>query len=320
MKRCPNCGKEADDELVVCPYCHAPYSEASSRASLAPEQEQAIVGQVTRRIAKFIFGGFSILTAIAVVQIALQFASVYHAGVKQLERLLTSRIDAEFQTERIRKTVADTAAGESRTLLREQIDPEVKKFKDDIQSKVASYDQYLEELKERNRIMQLGDQAIFADRKAYEELKVAASSDKPERAAAAGAVMLQVKSFYISGTRLGDYKLDLEEFRGLTKPSSPPDPATYATTNLIAEAKTNDDWRARSKSLELLGSRHVKGVPEAVIAVAKTDQNLEVVRDAIRSFEMLTGFHSPDILEPEHIEQWWSEHGEEFAKGLQDPE
>ena len=69
---------------------------------------------------------------------------------------------------------------------------------------------------------------------------------------------------------------------------------------------------------QALRKRKEKGVPEALMKCIKNDRNLEVVKDAMKSFEGVTGYDSPDVFSSDYIEKWWVEHGEETTAKFED--
>ena len=87
---------------MACPKCGASYAEepAISEPVIAGINLD-VTHDVVRLLAKYIFGGLSIVTAIGVIQLAVQLGALWNAGMTRLHRLLNQRIDAEFRTERI---------------------------------------------------------------------------------------------------------------------------------------------------------------------------------------------------------------------------
>ena len=70
------------------------------------------------------------MTAIGVFQLAISFGALfYQAGVKKVEDLLVDRVNQEFETERLRKTIAEVAQDQAKYVLRAEIDPQVEQFK-----------------------------------------------------------------------------------------------------------------------------------------------------------------------------------------------
>ena len=221
--------------------------------------------------------------------------------------------------------VAETQAG---ALLKDSVQPKIdafdaflKSLKKQDQASFDAVNSELATLKERNRLMQLADRAVTdGDRKALEKLIKLQNDETNPLAALAGSLTLQVKNFYLFGNRLGDYKLLLHRFdlSDNQLPGLPPSPESYSTGDLVAGLRDSEDWRARAKCADLLGSRKVKSVPEALLAAVQTDNHLEVVRNALRSFSIVTGYSSPDVFAYEPAEDWWREHMDEINRTLPD--
>jgi hypothetical protein len=343
MKVCPNpqCRARAtDDRLIACEKCGTPFSEPTATAglNLTPEQENALLKRLFRRTAYYIFGGLSLMTAIGVIQLALSFGTLYRAGVKKVEDLLVDRVNQEFETERVKKTITEVAQDQAKYVLRAEIDPQVEQFKRDSEKKIASFEGYLNEmrnqyaaqyqtlarevtrLKERNEILKLADDAIITgSREALNELQKVMNGGSDENRRAARAAIFQVKEFYLMGSRSSDFKLVIRKLSLVDgfMDVSPDSDDKYETRDLMAELSSNQNWRTRAKCAQILGGRKLQGVPEALLDSMGSDDNLEVVRDAVRAFEGLTGFRSPDIFGYQQCKDWWKENGSEFSKGLQ---
>jgi hypothetical protein len=330
VKKCPACGaREEDDLLVVYPACGAAYDEESSPSPVEiAALENRILKRLTRKVATFIFGGFSVLTVVSVVTLVWQFRTLWSAGMSRLETVLNKRIDAEFKTERIQNTVTKVAEKQAASLLRDAVQPKIDSFDAFLRSLTeqnkANFDAINGELailRERNRLMQLYDRAVNeADRKALEELMKIQDEPTNPLAALAGSLVLQVKNFYLFGTRLGDYQLVIHRF-GLSDielPSAAHSPESYSVDDLISGLRHDEDWHARAKCADLLGSRKVKSVPDELLRAAKTDKNLEVVRNALRSFCEVTGYTKPDVFAYQPAENWWREHMDDVNAKLSD--
>ncbi len=219
MKRiCPVCGaRESDELLVACPNCGASYDDESliiSRPEL-DALEIRVLKKLTRKVSRFVFGGFSVMTVVAVATLLFQFRSLWWAGVQRLQKTLNDRIAEEFQTKRIRDTVSDVADKEAKVLLRESLQPQIDNAVAETKSAVQSFSKFLDTLrkqnqssfdalnselvtiKDRDRLMQLSDDAVNAgDRPALEELERIATSPNNAMNGLARSLMLQVKNFY----------------------------------------------------------------------------------------------------------------------------
>lgn len=219
------------------------------------------------------------MTAIGVIQLALSFGALYQAGVKKVEDLLVNRINQEFETDRIRKTITEVAQDQAKYVLRAEIDPQVEQFKRDTEKKIASFEGYLDEmrnqyagqyqalarevtrLKERNEILKLADDAITSgSRRALNELLKTINYGNEENQRTALAAIFQVKNFYLSSSRLADFPLVIKKFSLVYDQTNvPPDSEDkYETRDLIAQLSSNQDWRARAKCAQILGDVNFK--------------------------------------------------------------
>ena len=48
----------------------------------------------------------------------------------------------------------------------------------------------------------------------------------------------------------------------------------------------------------------------------REDPNLDVLKEAVLTFEVNTGFVADDFFDVEGVEAWWSENGEELKEKL----
>ncbi len=124
-----------DDRLVACPECGADFSSGEpDRNLLTPQQEKYIVSKIWKRLRKFLFGGFSILTVISVVFLVVALVKAYRSGTNYIENMLVTKITEEFEEPKIRKIMEQVAKAEARSVITNQINPIVKDFKAHISS------------------------------------------------------------------------------------------------------------------------------------------------------------------------------------------
>jgi HEAT repeats len=87
---------------------------------------------------------------------------------------------------------------------------------------------------------------------------------------------------------------------------------------VILYAISSPDWEVRAISARLLGQRQEKGVPEALLHIARTDKHLEVRKYAIESFKSITGSNVMGVFNIDGFEKWWKEHYAEVNERLAD--
>jgi len=131
---CKSCGAQIEDSrLVICPDCRAPLTkEVETPSMLTSEQEARLLRSVWRRLLKYTVGGLSILTIISIIVLIWSLIKLHNSALGRLEDSLVNRIKKEFEQPRIAETVNKVASDEAREILRQQVDPELKRFHDEI--------------------------------------------------------------------------------------------------------------------------------------------------------------------------------------------
>jgi hypothetical protein len=162
-------------------------------------------------------------------------------------------------------------------------------------------------LKERNRLTGYADEAIATGARApYQRLWEAL--DDPRLANlvhAARAEILRVQNYYLGGSRIDHYDIPVMTYF--------PDDAALRDSQLkddqlikLLRDKKNP-WEVRMKAANLLGTRHSGEAGDALVAAVKTDENLDVVKEATFSFEQMTGFRAR-IFDAASMDQWWKQY------------
>ncbi len=170
-----------------------------------------------------------------------------------------------------------------------------------------------ERLKERNRIVDLADTAI-SNRSvtALEELESIAKDDnKMEYQIVADAELKRVKSFFATMTSIRNVQAELKGPLGSAIRDK-----ELSTNALIRDLKQSNNWKVRARIAQILGERREKEVPSVLIELMKNDQDLEVRKEALDSFESLTNFKSKDVFGFKSAEEWWSENKSDAEKKL----
>ena len=159
-------------------------------------------------------------------------------------------------------------------------------------------------LKERNRLTSYADEAIATGaREPYDRLWQALEDQRLIKLIhAARAEILRVQNFYLSGSRIESYTIQVGDYF--------PESASLKDSQLkdeqlieLLENKENP-WQVRMKAANLLGLRRSRAVGDALVKAVKYDENLDVVKEATFSFEQMTGFRAR-IFEPASMDAWW---------------
>jgi len=168
---------------------------------------------------------------------------------------------------------------------------------------------YEEELR---GIQVLKDSATEGDFNAYRQLSEYRSKDLGLMSAAHVA-LLEVKGFYIFANRT----------KGVSIWMLNPDGSKGAQDGNIQVPLLIDyflfnqpNWAYRDKAAQLLAYKRQRGVAEALLKSMQTDPDLWVRRDALRSFEQLTGFVEQDVFDFGRAATWWQENKDHYLKTL----
>ncbi len=163
-----------------------------------------------------------------------------------------------------------------------------------------------------NKIAELGRRCIDeGSRASYEELIAMAESSESadkETAQAASEALDKVKQFYRTMEAGSSANLDYHDKDGKTMRNE-----DIPTDDLIF-VLNHGEWQLRVLAARLLASRREAKVPDVLIGVIGADARLDVVRQAVISFEKLTGYETSNALPIESIQIWWSDHRQAFLK------
>jgi hypothetical protein len=332
IKKCKACGGVIDDpRLIVCPHCDKSLTESISETlELSRDQENHIVTmlwhRLWRRTLKWVGWGITILVFFTGVSLL----GIYFKVTRYLETTLVTNISEQFQTPKIKNTVEEVAKNEANEILIKQVNPEVEQFKSQTGEKVKKFEDFLVELKhqyekdyqilsneiaklkKRNEIAQLGDKGVLeASRDSLEELeRMVENVESADIKTAAAAEIARIKIFWTGATKIKGIPLTLYGVKL----------SELKTKALIDDLLNNNDWVVNALAAQELGNRKEKGVSEALLQCIDKNRNLEVVRDALRSFEKVTGFDSPDVFGRDLTDKWWKEHSDEVNPKMKSPE
>jgi hypothetical protein len=171
----------------------------------------------------------------------------------------------------------------------------------------------LQDLEQRKKITDLSARAINgADRAAFQELMdLAVKSNDSGVKELAASEMMRVKGFWIGASRTAGTELAKD---GKTVKLN-----ELSTCELVAAVSVSSPWPVRALAVGELGNRKHTGVPETLLSIVKSDDNLEVIKDGVIAWQTLTGYRSPDVFGQPQLAQWWNEHAVEFSKQLSAP-
>ncbi len=168
----------------------------------------------------------------------------------------------------------------------------------------------VDDLRRRKSLTDLGGRAITdASRPALRELsRIAESDSSPEIRLLALSEVMRVKAFWLSVSRTADARINKEGKE--VKISE------LKTCEVLPQVLHNPSWIVRAVLVGELGGRRDDQVPETLLQVIESDENLEVVKDAVLAWDALTRHRSPDVFGLPFVETWWKDNGESFRKNL----
>ena len=323
---CPNCGyKVENDLLLACPECKKLLGDELGRFSR--EEEQRVIKGLKRNILRdmcFLAGALAIITVLSLW------------GIREgLERIALERIAKQFEEPRVQKLLEDVVKAKTMILMQRQIDPEMRHFRQDLHGKITEFDEFQALIREklqrdyqllsnevlkfqkRSNILELGDAAIGnMSRSAYEELlELVNSPGDDSLQLAAKSEIIKVNNAFANSARTAKFMLTVEGSGGVNTKES-----DLLTPELIDILIDDPDWRYRARSAQLLAEKKEPGVPEALLESMTGDENLEVLKTAIKAFETITGCRAPDVLEYEYCSEWWESNSEAVNEKLETSE
>jgi hypothetical protein len=183
---------------------------------------------------------------------------------------------------------------------------------DRISEKMPNVDEEIEYLRVRNKLTTYADEAItMANRAQYKKLwDVVYDETQGKYHAAAVSEILRVKFFYASGSRLGAWTLPVRElFPGLETEG---DLQVQQVIELLLDR--TQDWRVRVRAARLLEGQRTRRVLEKLREAIHDDPNLDVLKEAVRTFEVNAGFVGGDFFDVESVDNWWEANSEKFEE------
>jgi hypothetical protein len=168
-----------------------------------------------------------------------------------------------------------------------------------------------EDVRRRHELTLLADAAIArGDRGALDELRgVLDIAEDPAKRAAARAEMFRVQQMYAT-TRMVDVPLPLDQlYPGV---QSEGDLSEQQIIDLLVDLDRESEIRIRAAWL-LKGHHTLEANDELIRRVSK-DKDLDVVKQAMLSFQSNTGYASGDWFDAKSAESWWIENASRLAK------
>jgi len=263
-----------------------------------------------------------VFTILAIFGFQVSLLSIYNKVKDSSSVFITKLINEQFSKPNVESTLKNVAGKEAKTLIREHVQPEIDKVKEEVNSFELYLNDYQKKydveltkitqevylISKRNEIIKIGDRAINSgDRDAFNQLTELLNSEKNDYKEIIRAELFRVKKFYISINRFLNVDLSYEDTEGNIIKNE------QAPTNMLIECLLNNNkWKMRARAAFCLRTKKEKEVINALAESIKNDKNLDVLKESICSFEMLSGYTNPDVLDGRSAIQWWEENRDEF--------
>jgi hypothetical protein len=131
---------------------------------------------------------------------------------------------------------------------------------------------------------------------------------------AAHSAGLETKVMYLSGTRVKSVSIFILNSNGSHGATDEKIPTASLLTEFLLNPRPQ--WEIRDKAAVLLGTRREAEVLPALVTCMSAYANLWVRRDALRSFEQLTGFQENDVFDFQGAANWWEKNKDTYLNSL----
>ena len=333
-RRCPACQTVIDDDrLVACPnpQCPSHFIGTTQALPLTKDQIDQLAAQLRGPVAWRILrsgwtwaGFFSLLLAL--------FGVSYPTLRANVEEMVTSQIAQRFAEPRFRERLQEVAEKQASKMLRDEIQPEVDRFRADLQREYQALSEDVSRVTLLNSLPDLAYKASSQnDREAFEKITRVAQTETEMNSLKRRAIE-EIRGVVTSLSALhfstASPTVTLED--GTVEKFDKDTP----TTRLIISL-SDADWKVRAGMAMLLGYRTEKGVPDNLLQVARIDKHLRVAYCALVSFGYITGrldktrtrlagqapitlAQAMDMFNIDKLEEWWKEHSAEVNERLTD--
>ena len=248
-----------------------------------------------------------------VVQISCVVAVCY-LSLPILKKGVLKDLSATLETNQKEEYEKNDRVTKELNVIAERIDSLSEEVKNMAQvTEVSAKDVYKElvYLRERNRLINLGDSAIHdSDRASLDQLLRVSEESKDDRLrTGAASEILRVKFAYMNGLRRGTHTIPV----GQLFPDSSLDNETELNTDQLIELLDNAEAKVdnRVRAAYLLADKRNSKAADALVKAVQTDSNLDVVREAAMTFSEMTGFKNEDLLNTNILLQWWKNNSDE---------
>ena len=176
QQKCKHCGEPVNERRSECPYCGSDLRSGNENV-ISPEQEERIVSKVKKKVIRWMI--YVAIPGIAIIFTIFGFSidKAYKIATSNIENFLVNRISQEFEEPRIKETVQEVAATNAERMLLEQLRPEIRKFKAEVETSLKETLELIASARDQLKLIELQNAAYYGSRKAFVALTELASRD-----------------------------------------------------------------------------------------------------------------------------------------------
>jgi hypothetical protein len=237
--------------------------------------------------------------------------------IKSLKQEVEARGDRELGTEAIQTIINERVTTRvdsvAEGIITKQIENQISPIIIEAENKLAIIDEEIRKIKLRNHMTELADKVISdASRFAYDELNKIADEykkDSQEYFAAAAEVTRVRVTWHNLHRIINDSGTESYDDSGI-------DYYKLTTKQLIDYLLSDKRWQVRRESAKLLYNSRDADVAIALVKILKEDPDIEVVKEALRSFRNISSMPDRSILSYDRAIEWWDDNKENVIKKL----
>jgi len=306
----------------------------SSTVDELHQEKNEIISSIERKTISGIKKRFSFWIGGGILSLILMYFTISYLVTSKSADYIANSITEKFAEPKIAQTLNEVAQNQAQKIIENNLNPAIQEATSSVNQKIEIFDKDLQEFKyknylelkklakevgyfkNRNEVLKLSDAAIATgDAAPFEELgNIYNSSTDEDIKMIALAEIFRVKNQFATMTRIKG--IDVK----YTHPQTGKEfiENEIPTEALLQGLKKATPWQYRARIAQLLKRRKEKQVPEALLEAIRSDKKLEVRKEALDSFQSITGFTSRDVFRYDAAKEWWEENKKDLEKNLKE--
>jgi len=289
-KKCKSCDSEISNLAKVCHFCKTPQGFKNKLYNFLLSYTIPII-----------------LSIISIFQLSLSKLNYEESKQKRIDAdIIYNKADNVLKeslqkAENLEKDVNSKMSSSSE---------KINNILNDLDNLKDSFAKEIDIVKTRNGIMSISDDAIAnMNKKSYDTIKTMYDNEHAnnELKTMLLSEVVRIKNSFINSTRIANFKLNFIDN------VDEKDIVSHILTTLLLNDK---NWQVRARSAMILASRKDIKVAYSLYNCIENENNLEVLRNCIKSFSSLTDYKPNDVFDNELIIEWWAKNEESVANKL----